>query len=232
MLITQNDIDRFWSKLNFTDHCWIYTGCSISKNNKYGVFWINGQNMPAHRFSYIIHNGFKELRPINIICHSCDNPKCVNPNHLWLGTHKDNSQDMVNKDRQSHNYGSQNGMSILDESDIQDILIDIHNGLYSNINDIVKVYPVTYAAIADMLHGKTWNHITSHLKVPLKTIRDKVIDKSSNRNTVKLTKSDVYNIRLEIRNGKSNAYLASIYSVHITTIDAIRKYKTWKNIKI
>jgi len=234
MKIKQEDINRFWNKIIFPNNlnvdCWIYNS-ALDKDN-YGVFWINNQNIRAHKFSYIIHNDFKEIDYNLKICHKCDNPQCVNPKHLFVGTSKDNSQDMVNKNRQAHNVGSINGMSILSELDVIQIITDIYNHKHKTINDVCAIYNVSYLTINDILHGKTWNHITNQLIVPLSDIKNILIDKSENRNTAKLNKNDVYNIRLALKNGISAKELSIKYNLHITTITAIEKNKTWKSVTI
>lgn len=234
MLINQTDINRFWLKINFPkddciNNCWIYNYC-LDKDG-YGIFWIN-KKIRAHRFSYIIHNNFEEIPKNMKICHKCDNPSCVNPLHLFVATSKQNSQDMVNKNRQCHNFGTLNGMSILTESEVMQILIDIYNKKYKTIQDVCKNYKIEYLTINDILHGKTWTHITNQLQIPSLTVRNIIIDKSENRNTAKLNRNDVYNIRVSLKNGISIKTLANQYSLHITTIDAIAKNKTWKTVII
>ena len=87
-------IDRFWKKVNKTPSCWEWQG---AKNQQgHGMFGVNGKSMPAHRFSALI-NGFDITN--KLVCHTCDNPKCVNPDHFFLGTHQDNVDDMILKGR-------------------------------------------------------------------------------------------------------------------------------------
>ena len=86
---------RFWDKVEKTDGCWMWTASTF--NDGYGKFKFEGKNRRAHRMSWIIENG--EIPEGMLVMHSCDNPLCVNPSHLSLGTPKENTRDMVNKNR-------------------------------------------------------------------------------------------------------------------------------------
>lgn len=96
-----SEIERFLSKIdksNSPDGCWIWTAQRAGWKNKYGRFWVqHDKAIRAHRYSFQhfcgdIPHGFE-------VCHKCDNMLCVNPDHLYLGTHQENVQDCVRKGR-------------------------------------------------------------------------------------------------------------------------------------
>lgn len=90
---------RFWRRVDKTDDCWLWTGGSNGLG--YGVFGIaTGQTMGAHRYSWQIV--FGPIPDGMFVCHQCDTPACVRPDHLFLGTHEDNMVDMVSKGRQAY----------------------------------------------------------------------------------------------------------------------------------
>ena len=101
-------LERFWSKVQKTDNCWIWTGSRLT--NGYGLIRPEGQapgerkRVLAHRVSWQLHYGVLPDKTGNrktdiCVLHHCDNPPCVRPDHLFLGTMKDNSQDMSAKGR-------------------------------------------------------------------------------------------------------------------------------------
>ena len=87
---------RFWAKVDKSGDCWSWTGAKI--NWGYGQFRVGKDHMLAHRCSYEHATG-ETIPDGMMVCHRCDVPACVNPAHLFLGTAKDNMQDMLTKGR-------------------------------------------------------------------------------------------------------------------------------------
>lgn len=91
--------ERFWEKVEKTDGCWLWTASLTNKG--YGEFRLNEPSpILAHRVAYELAHG--PIPPGLFVCHHCDNPPCVRPDHLFLGTQKDNAQDMVRKGRHAN----------------------------------------------------------------------------------------------------------------------------------
>lgn len=103
MIIANKDLIRFMSKVNFfeKDKCWEWVG---GKNEHgYGIFYFNKKFIKAHRFSLMINNGLSHDSYLGgHVLHKCDNPPCVNPDHLYIGTQKQNMNDKIKRNR-DHN---------------------------------------------------------------------------------------------------------------------------------
>lgn len=111
------DEDRFWSKVDVGDWdaCWHWKAAKLTGG--YGSFWLSGHNVGAHRVAFTLVHG-----PIPhelCICHHCDNPPCVNPAHLFPGTHEDNQADKVRKKR--HARGLNHGAARLSFDIVEEI---------------------------------------------------------------------------------------------------------------
>ena len=86
---------RLLNKILLQDDCHIWTGSKY--HHGYGCTSYKGKKIQAHRLIYMLYKG--QITEGMYVCHSCDNPSCINPDHLWLGTQKDNMTDMIEKGR-------------------------------------------------------------------------------------------------------------------------------------
>jgi hypothetical protein len=109
--LTPKHVASFWMKIKkIPNGCWEWQA-SLTHSG-YGRFNIRSKTYRAHIVSYLLLKG--EISKNKCVCHTCDNPRCVNPNHLWLGTMKDNVKDMILKGRQKRRGGK--GISLRKES--------------------------------------------------------------------------------------------------------------------
>lgn len=136
-----------------TDNCWYWTGSTNDRDRAITTVFCRQHN--AARVVYIAFSN-KPIGDLHV-CHSCDNVLCVNPDHLWLGTCKDNMQDKVNKGRQRDQNGSKHNLAVLSESDI-DRIKRLRKGGFK-LKDIAEMYNVTFQHISAILTGKKWKHL-------------------------------------------------------------------------
>lgn len=153
--MTTGDYERLLSKVEFIPECgcWIWT-CGYSSTG-YGSFWLGGRSIGAHRASWVLHG--KDIGEGEVLCHKCDTPGCVNPDHLFVGSQKDNILDMHAKGRQHSNAGSRHGLHKVTEADVRQIRKRGRAG--ESIHSIARDFPITASTIRGILSGKEWRHV-------------------------------------------------------------------------
>lgn len=147
---------KFWEKVDKKeeDECWEWKACKDTCG--YGIIWYNKKNTKTHRFSWILHYG--KIPKGTEVCHHCDNPPCVNPKHLWMGTHRSNMLDMRAKNRGSITKGEKNGSHKLTENDVINIRNKYKMKKYT-ITKLSKQYEMCWNTIYYIVNRKLWKHI-------------------------------------------------------------------------
>ncbi len=143
---------RFWDKVQKSEGCWEWAGTIHGWG--YGELCINYKKWAAHRFSWVLHNGV--IPEGMCVLHRCDNPKCVRPDHLFLGTLKDNTRDMIAKGR------NRNGTTKLTEESVLEIKqSDLHRKI------LASLYGVSPQTITDIRTGYRWKNVIPATQVHL-----------------------------------------------------------------
>lgn len=145
--------ERFWAQVDKQgpDDCWPWTGCL---SNGYGLLYVNDKSCRVHRYSYELVHG-----PIPdglFACHTCDNPSCCNPAHIFLGTTGDNTRDAARKKRMP--YGETHHNAKLTETDVRQIRSEYADGLVS-YSVLAARYDVSKQLIYRVIRRKAWKHI-------------------------------------------------------------------------
>ncbi len=130
--------------------CWLWTRAIVRKG--YGTVAGDGKLIHAHRWSWILHKG--EIPHGMCVCHRCDTPACVNPDHLFLGTNQDNMDDREKKNRQAK--GVRHGLSKLNPEKVRQIRT-LHPAL--NHRELADNFGVSITSIRSIFTGRTWSHV-------------------------------------------------------------------------
>jgi hypothetical protein len=152
--------ERFWEKVKVAgpDDCWEWQGGKV--NGTYGHIRDDGKKKLTHRLSWELHNG--EIPKGLCVCHTCDNPGCVNPNHLWLGTHKQNMDDMNIKGRgviPNGKNGEENPAARLTKEKVLALRHGFEQG-YFDLTDAARIFDICKPHACDIIHRKRWGWLT------------------------------------------------------------------------
>jgi hypothetical protein len=149
--LTEKDVRRFYTFiLRKPETCWIWQGWKFPQG--YGQFRLQGKTFRAHRVAYLITNGPFD-QTLHVL-HNCDNPPCVNPDHLFLGTQFDNVHDSVKKDRRAHLHGETNPYCILTDLEVNEIR-DLYASQQFSQRKLAKQYNVGQAQISRIVTHKS-----------------------------------------------------------------------------
>ncbi len=142
--------DRFSSRYTVSDSgCWVWN--AHADKDGYGILPCNGPAIRAHRYSWERVNG--TIPEGMVVCHSCDNPGCVNPDHLFIGTPKDNVQDMLKKGRDCM-VGERNNKAKLTNKDVKAIYESERS-----TSTLAESYGVSVSTIKRIKNGRSWRGV-------------------------------------------------------------------------
>lgn len=143
---------RFWEKVEILgeNECWPWKAYRDKRG--YGKYWYEGKMIKAHRFSLFISRG--ELGEGYSCLHSCDNPCCCNPKHLSWGTHQDNSDDQISRNRQ---YKGESHHNSLYNNEIVDSILRMKMHGF-NIHEISSKLGLKETGVINVYIGRSWKH--------------------------------------------------------------------------
>jgi hypothetical protein len=148
-------LDLFWSKVEIKgeDDCWCWIG--EKNSNGYGTLRKYGRKLAAHRISWEIENAV-EIPSGLVVCHKCDNPLCVNPNHLFIGTQKENMEDAAKKHRlhKTSPSGINAARAKLNQETLKQLRNDYLGGVF--YKDLSKKYNLSGVCIHKIVKNKTY----------------------------------------------------------------------------
>lgn len=220
--------ERFWSKVNKNapNGCWEWTAYRSPKG--YGRFQTGTLEGPrfAHRLSYEDAKG--RIPKGRFVCHSCDNPACVNPAHLWLGDNKANMADCRKKGRYygsgpARPRGESHGKSKFDSDTVTAIRRAYING--ESRASITTRFSIKPSFLDDVVSGRVWRHLLGQEGSPT------LAELQSAKRTApaaKLTREVATEIRRRLSNGETGKALASAYGIHAATVSDIKRGKIWR----
>lgn len=146
-------------KVNHATGCWERGNIANPHLYSYLNVWVDNKHswMGAHRLSYLIYKG--DIPDGYLVCHKCDNRHCVNPDHLFIGTVRDNNLDMFKKGRANTCKGSRNWKAKLNEDQVKEILKMWYGGGVTK-KDIANNYDVRQSMICKIINKRSWKHIS------------------------------------------------------------------------
>ena len=152
------DLNRIWKKIDRSTGCWMWMGKKDEQG--YGVIDIQGKHKKVHRIAWELTYGPIPARML--VCHKCDNTSCVNPDHLFLGTQKDNMQDCARKGRTNphinplNQSGEKNNFAKLTRTQVEEIRV-MKNTTELTQRSIAKIFGISDSQVGRIITRENWN---------------------------------------------------------------------------
>lgn len=167
--MTEAEKARFWGRVRKSDTgCWLWLGWRLPSG--YGMVRYEGRDVGAHRVSWELTHG--ALPAGAFVLHRCDNPPCVRPDHLFLGSAKSNTQDMLRKGRHRVERGAQHHAARLGEDEALEIRLRAASG--ASQHALAAEFCISPQAVNDIVRGRAWRHVggpVGSFKPSLETVR-------------------------------------------------------------
>ena len=216
----EREVGRFWSKVVIRDEgaCWWWAGSKSQAG--YGMFSFAKKRRPAHRIAWELYHG-SSIPDELLACHRCDHPACVNPHHIYPGTHKDNANDATERGRWNHNKGEDTASSKLTNDDVLSIVARYNAG--ESGRAIALEYNIGFSGVHRIMSGETWAHITGIQKgaTPDYTKRSRRTD---------FTDDEVITIRNRYRDGENQDFLAQEYGLTVKSVRSLVSGRTFADV--
>lgn len=149
------DLERWLSRVEFTDSCWIWT--AARNGDGYPYTNLRSEIFRGNRLFWMLEN--RRVIPLGkVVCYSCDNRACVNPKHLWLGSLTDNNKDRAQKGRNRDQRGTKNNQSRLTDEKVAEIRRLYAAGLGLQ-REIAAQFGVTQTMVGNIVRGEAWTHV-------------------------------------------------------------------------
>lgn len=213
-------LERFLQKFDRPEEgCWLWNGDILDSG--YALFYNGAKQVSAHRFSYETYRG--QIPKGLCVLHKCDVRHCVRPDHLFLGTHKDNGQDMALKGRSLR--GVRNNNSKLTEATVLEIRKEFAAG--KSLNQVSRERGLNLKSVQSLRRGLSWKHVGGPI-FPEKMTPQMFAGSKNGR--AKLTEEQVLQIKAAYLSGETPTKLAKRFEISRRSVANIVSGRSWKHV--